>query len=333
MLAADFIRLQKYSAVRSPRWRYDRARQLLGARPRRKPAKADDRLTRRAVEFLDLWDSAPLLNRAKQHVRFVRQELFPRYPELYLAYELFVTDGCERARCALEARLLARQSDEEIADRLSTMPEAVQAYEQLFFNVRDRLDNRDYIVSSVLSPSLNYGYDLTNIELSAKFFGYFAGPQVLDFILHRYDSNLRLPAATDKCQEYLDEFFRGAVARRSAEVVNTCEITRYDVMQLFEIHANLIAVSTKAKEEADNLGVVEESVDLLLKALPWTAGASRRAALEHGPLAAYQGQAGELRSRELLAAAAGKLDGLPSLANFQVPDDRIKESEHGEPTE
>lgn len=325
MLAADFIRLQKYSTVRAPRWRYDRIRHLLDAKPRRKPARQDDRLIRRMAQFLVHWETAPTRNRTYQNLKFARQELFPRYPDLYLAYELFVSEGCERARCALEARLLARQSDEEISSKLTTMPEAVAAYEQLFFNVRDRLDNADYIVARVLAPTMSNGYETASLDLSAKFFGYFAGPQVLDYILHGYDRNMKLPATTDNCQSYLDEFFRGGLARRSAETVNVFEVNKFNVMQLFEIHAGLVAVTNKAKEEAESLNVVEESIDLLLKALPWAAGSARREALAASPLNEYYGQAGELRSRELLAVTAGHAKDLPPLNNFRMPDARIED--------
>lgn len=324
MLAKDFLQLQKYSTVRSPRWRYDRIRHLMDSKPRRRPTKIDDRLIKRAADFLIRWETAPVRNRTYQNLKFARQELFPRYPDLYLAYELFVSDGCERARCALEARLLARQSDETIAEKLTTMPEAVAAYEQLFFNVRDRLDNSDYIVSRVLAPTMSNGYETASLDLSAKFFGYFAGPQVLEYILHGYDRNLKLPAATENCQNYLDEFFRGGVARRSAETVNVFEVNKFNVMQLFEIHAGLIAVTAKAQEDAENLDVVEESIDLLLKALPWAAGSARREALANSPLGRYHGQAGELRSRELLAVSAGQHDDLPSLNEFHMPDARIE---------
>lgn len=322
MRVSDFIKLQQYSLNRSPRWRYDRIRQLLDARPRRGPARADDAITRRAATFIARWDAVPSRGQRSQKVQEARQELFPQYPDLYLAYELFTANNGERLRGALEARILAGQPDEEIAKRLGTMPEAVHAYEQLFFHVRDRLTHSDYIVTKVLAASIQGGLETPSLDLSAKFFGYFAGPVVLDFVLSGYDRNISPPTDSATCDEYMDSFFRSNVSRRSAEATAFFEVNRFNVMELFQIHTNLLALTAKAKDGQDNLGMVEESIDLLLKAIPWSTGKDRRMSLQASPLARYSNSAGELRSAELLSAAAGEHHQLPDLSNIVMPEAR-----------
>lgn len=319
MKTADFLKLQKYSVTRSPRWRYDRVCYLLDKKTKKLPTRIDDKLIRRTAHFLVKWNSVPKRVRGLQAIKFARQELFAHYPDLYLAYEIFASDTCEKTRCAIEARLLAGQDDNAIAEKLQTMPEAITVYEQLFFNVRDRLGNSDYIVTRVISPLVSNGYETATLDLSAKFFGYFAGPVVLDFILTGFDRNLSLPGPDTTCDAFFDSFFRSSLARRSAEAVNTFEINKFNVMQLFEIHGNLLALTAKVKEEQDNLGVIEESIDLLLKAIPWSTGKERKAADEKR-FSGYTAAAGELRSSELLGLAVGAP--LPDLRDLRMPDSR-----------
>jgi hypothetical protein len=56
----------------------------------------------------------------------------------------------------VKARLLAGQDDQTIARSVGTLPESIACYEQLFFNVRDRLDVEDWIVQVVLAGELRH---------------------------------------------------------------------------------------------------------------------------------------------------------------------------------
>ena len=68
---------------------------------------------------------------------------------LTLAMELALS-GPESLRLEVEARLLARQPAEAIADRTGLTAAAVEAYAALFYAVADRLVHRGYIVHCVI---------------------------------------------------------------------------------------------------------------------------------------------------------------------------------------
>ena len=169
----DYERLHP---LRSTRWRYDRVMEMVDARKKHQkepePGR-DDRYVRRARKFLMEWKRRGQ-GQDEDQIDRMRQKLFPKYPGLFYAYEIF-TGPEDSIRWMLESRLLAGQTDEEIAKNVGFIPEMIEWYEALFFNVRDRLENKDYIVSQVIRPSMGTGLQNLTMEMSAKFFGYFGG--------------------------------------------------------------------------------------------------------------------------------------------------------------
>jgi hypothetical protein len=72
-------------------------------------------------------------------------------PEIVLVHELHYSPYSEQ-RHILEARLLTTESYEEISQRMGTSAKAVSLYADLFFDVRDRLQARDWIMKVILGP-------------------------------------------------------------------------------------------------------------------------------------------------------------------------------------
>ena len=88
-----------------------------------------------------------------------------------------------RRRWEVEARLLAGQTNAEIADRLGLGGDTVEAYEAIFFAVRDRLAASDWVAACLLGVNLFEGFDAADSELVMKILGYHGGPFVLDAYL------------------------------------------------------------------------------------------------------------------------------------------------------
>lgn len=312
--------LNQYSMRRSPRWRYERIREILSSKAKvKKCCRYDDLLIKRAFQFVNKWDSFAKRQKGFSNVQSARQQLFAVDPAMYLAYEIFSLDDAEKIRYAIEARILARESDKAIADRMGTLDESIGIYEQLFFNVRDRLNNSDYIVNRVIAPVIGKGYETANVDFSSKFFGYFAGSQVLDVILTGFDRGVSLPADSGTCDEFFDAHFSGGIRRRAAESVTVFEVNKYNVMQLFDIHAQLISVDKQAKEHNEELNSFEKGVDLLLKAIPFATGSAAKGASGGSSLSSYGNS--ELRADELMRISRGEtitLDG----SCLKIPDKR-----------
>jgi len=84
------------------------------------------------------------------------EKLVRKFPFIYYAYDLFSkTPTRPELTLYLQARLLAGQTNEDIAKVMSITPATVEWYEALFFDVRKHLRCRDWIVLKVLNPALN----------------------------------------------------------------------------------------------------------------------------------------------------------------------------------
>jgi hypothetical protein len=91
--------------------------------------------------------------------------------------------GPPRRRWELEARLLAGQADGEIAGRVGVEPDAVLAYERLYFDVREWLGCSDWIAFRAIGPGLYEESLAVDLEMIWKSWGFFCGPRVLDALI------------------------------------------------------------------------------------------------------------------------------------------------------
>jgi hypothetical protein len=94
-------------------------------------------------------------------------------------------------RWQLEARILAGQSYEEIASKCAVPRETVALYEAVFFDVSNCLDSWMYILFQVVGLYAEPG--LEDVGTLLKFYGYRAGPLVLDEIIKVVTNPLPLP--------------------------------------------------------------------------------------------------------------------------------------------
>ena len=299
---------------REPTWRHDRTRKLVDHRPRPLPCskRDDDVWIKKFYRYLIKYNRCSRGQVDLDKTADRRQRLFCDYPALHNAYLIYNSDISGKAevyghqRYAIEARLLAGQDNQEIAKQCCILPGAIEYYERLFFNVRDRLSARDYIIGQIITPINGVGLQEFTLELSAKFFGYFGGPVVLDFVLNQFDTSITRPKSGKQIDGFFDSFFQKTIRRRAAEASLTAEINRWNVMQLFEIHSLLIAESRLRDRDLGNAGQYEENMRLLLSSVPWTTGRDSRKALGESSVGEYLKGPYELRASEMANFTTGK---------------------------
>ena len=98
-------------------------------------------------------------------------------------------------RGALEARLLARQTDVEVAAACGVMPTAVVAYEALFFEVRDRIPCTAYIQQQAIGATHQELLHERDAEIMLKRLGYLHGPDLLGDMVRYYSTAWSVPDA------------------------------------------------------------------------------------------------------------------------------------------
>lgn len=180
------IQTYEHASPRNPLrrvdWRWARAGAIAsGQAPFN--SRRDDAWVRRAAKFRRAVDAA------QSAYDFAR--LADAQPEAYYAYRLWKATERETAEAAyrygVEARLLARSSDAEIAERTGLHEDDVAAYAALFFDVRGRLDRRDFILNMVIGPAVHRGLNTRDYDLLWKLFGYMRGPHVLDALIATFE--------------------------------------------------------------------------------------------------------------------------------------------------
>jgi hypothetical protein len=92
-------------------------------------------MTKDAVKFLRAWSNADAAG---------RQRIRARWPELSLAMGAYM--GADLLAAQLEARLLAREPDEVIAQKVGVSVETVKIFEAMYFNVANSREAHDWLL-------------------------------------------------------------------------------------------------------------------------------------------------------------------------------------------
>jgi hypothetical protein len=129
-----------------------------------------------------------------------RARLAQEFSAIDTAYKLYgSTNKLDRA--ILEARLLARQTIDEVAAFCGIPVEAVVIYEGLFFQVLGRLDSRAFILIAAVCPDGKlWDGTLTedDTDVLLKVYGYLKGPIFLEELIRYFRRGCSVPHQLEK---------------------------------------------------------------------------------------------------------------------------------------
>lgn len=194
---ADFL---KNHAFRWPQWRAERVIYLTD-NPKVQPRRSDDHYVR-AYRRYRILETAAGSDETKLFAAFLQQ------PHSYVAHAIYYGPDRE-LRHILEARLLTGESLAEIANRFKMEKETVAHYEALFFNVRNRLHNADWIHGVILGQHQFLVARMDGVLTQDqrgflyRLFGYYGGPDVLDAVIHSIGSTT-MPQGREDVAGWLD---------------------------------------------------------------------------------------------------------------------------------
>jgi len=159
------MQLRRDAPCRPPNWRHQLAVEIS-----RHP---DPRVVKRLRGWADDW-VVKWLEHDKRH-------LAPEHP-LTQARDL-VKPARMRQRIEVEARLLAGQSSAAIADKTGIPADTVDWYHFGFFDCRDRLHVRGYVVHHLLGSSPPVGIGNSPPIEMLPWYGFFLGPAAIALLL------------------------------------------------------------------------------------------------------------------------------------------------------
>jgi hypothetical protein len=123
---------------------------------------------------------------AKATTDHERMRIMAGFPDIYWATSFHKLKLCPDRLLipyGIEARIMARESDADIAQGFGCWPTYIEAYEALFFNVRDRLDNHDFIYNTVLGHQAADDKQHQQYDRGWKRLAYEGGQDVLDAVM------------------------------------------------------------------------------------------------------------------------------------------------------
>ena len=220
---------------------------------------------------------------------------------------------------------MAQQTDYEIANTIPTLPSAIEWYEALFFNVRDRIQARDGVLKQIMGPAIDRMMDDKAEELTMKLFGYFMGPLVFEVVMSIGFTKIAHVGDELEIKAAFDERMDNVVRLRALTSLRTAEINRFNIMELVGAQQKLVEMAAAAKQGDMAQNAVEENIKLMMDEIPWLVGVSEKATNTIGatPLGRYEGYAAELRADEMLAIAVGQnVPGIAGIEHKKLPEPR-----------
>lgn len=297
----DFDYRRRFDPTRKPTWRYDKVQRSLDAQEPLHPTR-DDVHTQ---ELRRYYQTKRQLQARIADQDKVDDALAARYQDLWAAEKIWRGGDNARERYHLESNILARRTPAEIADRVSTSPEAIICYEKVFFNVVDRLKARDYISSQVLGPTFMSGLSSRSMAITFKYFAYFAGPHVLDLIADGFTDEIASPMEPSELSQWIDRQFRSRIRTNAMVGITFFEPTSYNIRTLLEGFQGLLSLSHKEMSQTGDDNVINRAIQGFIAQAPAPKGDDADK-LPSRPGPSYGGGAVEPRVGELELIALGK---------------------------
>lgn len=282
---------------RVPQWRWLRANSVVdntGPLPTpRRDGPDGYKWIRRAARFRRLY------NQNDDEVG--RCRLAMEFPAIFWAHYAWENNE-QPMKWAIEAHILARETNKEIAFKVGCAPEIVEAYEAIFFHVREKLNFREYILNSVMSDAVTRGLSDRHYDLLWKLFGYSGGPHVLDAMIGKL-VNPMWAARSDDVPSFFQDAALNIMKKKAAIASLTVPINSNTHLNLIEAFVKYVEI----ERTTDSMGKAQDQIvanlNSMLTMLPFGVGTKKSG--QDKMLPAYDGTAIELHADELMVVGAG----------------------------
>lgn len=306
------------SPFRSPNWRSERAKDIASRGKHSRCSKRDDKFIKEYRAFLVKYNRGGGENKL--------DNLFSSNPGLYYAHAIYLShQSDEKLPLLVEARILSGQANEQIALMISTIPEAIEYYEKLFFSVRDRRESVDWVMSQIIIPSMAgvpesfsgdpYNYsEYSNYYYSStlKYFAYFGGPVVCDLMIYGTYAGGQ-PKSADDVEDYIESQFMLKIGRSGMIAAHEHTSGEHRVSDVFKTYSTIMAMRSQDKGSSTGEDSFEDNVMACLFSAEFNvgeySGGDFRDEVGMGPI--------ELRHGEVATPGSGVSSGLGNYDEYE----------------
>lgn len=241
-----------------------------------------------------------------------------RDEDMFWAHSLWTEDKMP-TRWAIEARVLAHETDEEIAHKLGTELGVVEAYINVFFNVREKLDHFDYVLNVIMADAVNRGLQERHYDLLWKMFGVIGGPHVLDAAIRRC-TEIGKPNSPDGVAGFFQDLAINSMKQKAAIATLTVPVTTHTQMPLIDSFVKYVEVERTTDNASKAQTSIVENIGAMLTALPFKVGTKLDSAA--AKMLPFDNGAAELKHDEMMiVATGGTLNNTADLHNLKYPGD------------
>lgn len=285
------------SPRRAPNWRWLRAVEIDGGSPRASRAidgPAGYEWIRRASRLKRRFEQAS--NRPA-----AIYALMQRDRDLFWAHSLWAEDKAP-TRWGIEARILAGETDAEIAHCVGTREEVIAAYAQVFFDVREKLHNTDYITNVIMADAVTRGLQERQYDLLWKMLGYKGGTHVLNAVLSK-SSAITRPETPEDVSGFFQDFAISSMKYKAAIATLTVQINTHTQLALIDSFVKYVEIERTTENATKAHSTIVENIGAMLSALPFKVGTKLDS--DTLKMLPFDNGAAELRNDELMVLSTG----------------------------
>ena len=279
-------------------WKWQRAMGVIDGSQPRPTRKIDTPVghswIRKAVVFKSELDACR--TEGAKHLLSVNR------PDIFWAYWAW-SSNVNPMKHSIEAHLLARESNFEVGFRCGVAPEVIEAYEHLFFNVREKLQHTKYVLNCVMGPSIHRGVSEREYDLLWKLYGLFLGPHMLDALENKF-VNPAWCGTPDGVSACIQDDAIGTLKLKAALAAKTVPVTQHTQLALLETFTKFVEVERTTDSQGKAQDQMLEHISAMLTSLPFNIGGrdprNNHVAIDAGPLAMFNNSAVELTYEETM---------------------------------
>lgn len=311
----ELLRYEETNPQRPPHWRWERGR-ILREHGAKSPFHGQD----------DRWIAAAARLQSKLHKAgkddLAKVRIYKHFSYLGVALDIWDAPKSESGfRNELEARLLIGQPLTATASQMNLDPSVVRAYEQVFFNVSDRLEAPSYITHCVLKDRYFGGLEDRDFWILIKGFAYFTrSPELVTAMISSFPDPRG--AKVSDIPQFLANDSRWSLARKLALAARMFKLNDFNQERLLDIGARL-AVANQESGGVTSEDGFKSNVKALMAGIPWSVRKPLELILGES-MTARAPTKREPRASELVIEASGQPLPPDDYENFTYPEPEKK---------